>query len=91
MSYGANGFRYFVCSRSDDWVPCPCGWRPESGWLDIHYAKPSHVRIQYKYLKARLAALDKARIPDPWGLFPGLFNQSERAARARGRTLGVGY
>jgi hypothetical protein len=89
MSHGANGFRYFVCRRGGGWTPCPCGWRPEGGWLGIHYASPAHVRNQYEYLKARLAALDKARSLDPWGLFP-FFHKSRRAARVRGRALGIG-
>jgi hypothetical protein len=43
--HGANGFRYFVTSRSSDWEECPCGWRPELG---KHYAEPAHVKYQRK-------------------------------------------
>jgi hypothetical protein len=92
MGHGANGFRYFVCRRGGGWTPCPCGWRPAAAWEGIHYAAPDHVRIQYKYLKARLAALDKAVVTDtidPWGLF-SCWHRSERAARARRRALGIG-
>ena len=65
MSHGANGFRYFVARRDGGWTPCPCGWQPESGWHGIHYAKASHVRNQYKYLKRRLTAIDRAAVKGP--------------------------
>jgi hypothetical protein len=90
MSYGSNGFRYFVCRRGDDWVPCPCGWRPANGWDGIHFAIRQHVRNQYKFLKPRLAALAASNgKSDPFGLFPVWDGKSLRRRRPNKR-LGIG-
>jgi hypothetical protein len=43
MPIGCNGFRAFCGFRKDlsDFVPCPCGWRPDLG---KHYALKEHVK-----------------------------------------------